>query len=699
MSKKGKSHLSFRLNIIFLIVFLLFAVLILQLGVVQILSGESAQDQIDRTENVTTNIPVPRGEMYDRNGNVIVDNASMYSITYTPPKGVQADDKLALAEKLSQYMSLDTESLRLRDRKEYFFLKNPDVIEERVDEEAMADLDSGEVYQAQLDAITEEEVADYDEETLQVIAINKELNQAYALAPHVVKDENISEEEYSRIAEHLPSLPGINVTTNWERKYPHGTVFQNYLGNISTREQGVPREKLQEYLALDYSRNDRVGRSGLEEEYESVLRGVKEKVQHTTDRNNNVIDSKVIREGKSGKDLVLSIDMEYQKRVDNIVQEELAKAVPNNPHMENAVVVVSKPDTGEVLAVSGQTYNRSASNSEERFSDTSHQAVYNAYLPGSVVKGATVLTGLHEDVIAPGTTFYDRPLQFPASEDMGSYANLGSVNDLQAIQLSSNVYMYNIAMRLGDYYYQPNQPLRMDEEQANYLMRYNFHQFGLGVPTGIDFPFEATGFEGSNPTGSDVMRTAIGQYSSYTAMQLNQYVSTIANGGNRIQPRFVTSIHEPSNSEERLGDVYRDFAPNTQNSLQMDQAYIERVQRGFEMVTQTPQGTSSDVFNNSRFGEYDIAGKSGTAEADQYLPRASGNGTYRVPLTNKNFVGYAPSEDPEIAFSVIVPALDAGASETPNYQIGARVVEAYFQLKEERAENAEEASQNENEES
>lgn len=677
-----------------MIVFILFAVLILQLGVVQILSGEAAQDQIDRTENVTTNIPVPRGEMYDRNGDVIVDNESMYSITYTPPKGVQADDKLALAENLSRHMSLETENLRLRDKKEYFFLKNPGVIEERVDEEETADLDSGEVYQAQLDAITEEDVEGYDEETLQVIAINKELNQAYALAPHVVKDENISEEEYSRIAEHLPALPGVNVTTNWERNYPNGNVFKNYLGNISTREQGVPRETLQEYLALDYSRNDRVGTSGLEEQYESVLRGVKEKVQHTTDRNNNVIDSQVIREGKSGKDLVLSIDMEYQKRVDNIVQEELAKAVPNNPHLENAVVVVSKPDTGEVLAVSGRTYDSSA-DPENRYSDTSHQAVYNAYLPGSVVKGATILAGLHEDVISPGTTIQDQPLRFPASEDMGSYSNLGYVNDLEALQRSSNVYMYNVAMRLGGYYYQPNQPLGMNVGEASDLMSYNFHQFGLGVPTGIDFPFEATGFEGSDPSGSDVMRTAIGQYSSYTAMQLNQYVSTIANGGYRIQPRFISSIHEPSNSEDNLGDVYKDYSPNIQNRLQMDQSYVERVQEGFRMVTQTPGGTASDVFNNDRYREYDISGKTGTAEADQYLPRSSGNGTYRVSLTNKTFVGYAPSEDPEIAFSVIVPALDAGADESPNYHIGARVAESYFQLKEERAENGENEAQEE----
>ncbi|WP_347860984.1 penicillin-binding protein 2 [Salimicrobium sp. PL1-032A] len=692
MSKKGKSHIPFRLNIIFLLVFLLFAALILQLGVVQILTGKAAQDQVDRTENVTTNIPVPRGEMFDRHGNLVVANDSMYSITYTPPKGVQSEEKLELAEKLSAYMSLDTDGLRLRDKKEYFFLKNPDVIEERIDREEMTDLEPGEVYQAQLDAITEKDVAGYDQQTLEIIALNKELSKAYALAPHVVKDEDITEEEYSKVAEHLPSLPGINVTSNWERAYPYGDSFKNYLGSISSREQGVPKEKLEEFLALDYSRNDRVGTNGLEEEYESVLRGVKEKVQHTTDRNNDVIDSKVIREGESGKDVVLSIDMEYQEKVDEIVREELEKAAPNNPELSNMVAVVSDPDTGEILAISGQSYNRDAEESENRFTDTSHQALYNAYAPGSVVKGATILTGLHEGVISPGTTFYDQPLQFPASAPMGSYAQLGNVNDLQALQLSSNVYMYHVAMRLGDYYYQPNQPLRMDVSKANGLLRNSFHQFGLGVPTHIDFPFEATGFEGSDPSGTDVMRTAIGQYSSYTALQLNQYISTIANGGYRLQPRFVTSIHEPSNKDGELGEVYKDYTPNTLNSLEMDQAYIERVQEGFRQVTQTPGGTASGVFNSERFAEYDIVGKTGTAEVDTYNP----DGSVKRALTNKNFVGYAPEEDPEIAFSVMVPALDE-ESESPNYQIGAKVAEAYFQLKEERAED-ESDSDDENEE-
>lgn len=185
---KKKTHLPFRLNMVFFIVFLLFGAIILQLGVVQILNGEEAQDEIDRTENTTTNIPVPRGEMYDRYGRVVVNNEPLYSITYTPPKGVKQLDRLELAERLAQYINMEFEDkLSTRDLKEYFFLKNREEVVERIKDEDTKDMDNGEVYQLQLDSIKETEVTSYDNQTKEVIAIKKELDKAYALSPHIIK--------------------------------------------------------------------------------------------------------------------------------------------------------------------------------------------------------------------------------------------------------------------------------------------------------------------------------------------------------------------------------------------------------------------------------------------------------------------------------------------------------------------------------
>ncbi|MCA0982737.1 penicillin-binding protein 2 [Halobacillus yeomjeoni] len=692
-SLKKKSHLPFRLNVVFFVVFLLFAAIILQLGVVQILNGEEAQDEIDRTENTTTNIPVPRGEMYDRYGRVVVDNQPLYSITYTPPKGVQSDDKLELAEQLAEYIDMEYENkLTTRDFKEYFYLKNAEDVKDRIKSEDTKDLTNGEVYQLQLDSIKEDEIDGYDNQTKEVIAIKKELDKAYALAPHVIKNSDITQEEYSKVAEHLANLPGINVTSDWERQYPYDNTFRNYIGSITSREQGVPREDLDYYMSLDYSRNDRVGISGLEQQYEKVLRGTKEKVQYETDKNNNVVNSKVIREGQRGKDLVLSIDIELQKKVDQIIQEELLNAIGKAPYdnryLENSIAVVSDPNTGEILAISGQTYNRNTEDGGSKFSDTSYQAVYNAYTPGSTVKGATILTGLHEGAIDTTFSINDKPLTIAGVPKKSYTPNIGWVNPESALQQSSNVYMFFLAMKLGGVTSMEYNRKALSLKDGTFsTFIYNFNQFGLGVKTGLDFPFEETGFQGDNPKPGNILDFAIGQFSTYTALQLNQYVSTIANGGDRIRPRLVKEIHEPSNSIEDLGPVSKDYGPDVLNTLEMDPSYIDLVQEGFRQVFQTRQGTASSVFSKEPYAKYRMAGKTGTAQSKKYLPKPDGDGYYGVDTLNKTLIGYAPYDDPEIAFSVMTPYVGIDATSTYNVSnnIGARIGKAYFELKEQRA--------------
>ncbi|WLR46256.1 penicillin-binding protein 2 [Halobacillus litoralis] len=691
---KHKSHLSFRLNVVFFVVFLIFAGIILQLGVVQILNGEEAQEEIDRTENTTTSIPVPRGEMYDRYGRVVVDNQPLYSITYTPPKGVQPTDKLQLAGEISKYIDMEYEGkLTDRDLKEYFFLQNQEKVTARIENEDTSELDNGEVYQLQLDSIRDDEIAGYDNQTKEIIAVKKELDKAYALAPHVLKNTDISEREYSVVAEHLAELPGINVTSDWERTYPYDSVFRSYIGSITSKEQGVPRDQLDYFMSLDYSRNDRVGTSGLEQEYEDVLRGTKEKVQYETDKNNNVINSKVIREGEKGKDLVLTIDMDLQERVNKIVQEELETAIRKAPgpnrHLENAVAVVSDPNTGEILAITGQTYNRTPEDGESRFTDTSHQALYNSYMPGSIVKGATVLTGLHEGAVTPNTWINDRPVNIGRSQKSSYTSNIGTVNDIAALQQSSNVYMYFLAMYLGGEYsnnYDMNYLSLKSGTFDNFI--FNFNQFGLGVKTGIDFPYEGLGVTGDPGGPGHILDFSIGQFSTYTPMQLNQYVSTIANGGDRMRPRLVKSVHEPS-LEDGLGPLYKDYSPEVLNQLEMDESYIERVQEGFRQVAQTNQGTASHVFSKEPFAQYNMAVKTGTAQSFKAVFDENGERTTYKNLLNKTLVGYAPSNDPEIAFSIVSPYLGEEASSTFNISnnIGARIGQAYFELKEERKEN------------
>lgn len=679
--KKKKAQLPFRLNILFFAVFLLFSVLILQLGVVQILNGESFQDEIDRTVQDTTKIPVPRGKIYDRYQNVIVDNKPLYSITYTPAKGVQAKDRLDVAKKLATFISMDTKGITDRNKKEYWYLENVDKAEKRLSKKEKEELDNSEQYKQILERITEEEISGFSKEELEVIAIKKELDKAYSLTPQIVKNEDVTPKEYARIAEHLDVLPGINATTDWEREYPFGDTFRSLVGSITSQEQGIPAEKEAYYITRGYSRNDRVGRSGLEELYEDMLRGRKEQIEYTTTKNGTVIDSKTIVEGKRGKDLVLSIDMEFQEKLDKIVRDELKKAKGAQPYenrfLNEALAVAINPQTGEVLAASGQRYDKK----NNEYKNEAFRVLYDAQVPGSTVKGATVLAGLQAGVISPGETIYDRPIKIKGTKPKGSLSkHIGLTDDSNALKKSSNVYMFYIALRIGGenrYPFPDNATARFDTA-AFQKMRNYYGQFGLGVKTGIDYPYESVGYEGEAKNDAGLlMNLAIGQFDTYTTMQLAQYVSTIANNGYRVRPHFLNEVREPIGDIGELGPISKSVETDVMNRIQMQDSYINRVQDGFRRAFQEPGGTGYSYWKGK---SYNPVGKTGTAESFFKDPD-TGN---VIPTDNYSLVGYAPFKEPEIAFAVIVPNLGKGNQSKIQHNIGTGLMDTYFDLKEER---------------
>ncbi|WP_027963443.1 peptidoglycan D,D-transpeptidase FtsI family protein [Halalkalibacillus halophilus] len=692
--KKQKSHLPLRLNLLFFAIFLLFSLLILQLGVVQILYGQDAQEEIDRTENVTSQTPVPRGRFFDRNGEMLVDNNATFAITYTPRKNVQPDDNLELAETLVNYIDIDPESVTQRNIEDYWIMQNTEEAASRLTDEELTGNDQ-EQYYSMLEHISEDDLNSITDEELEVIAVKRELDQAYELTPHIIKRDEISQEEYAIIAENLTRLPGINVTTDWERVDTQDGTFSNFIGRITSAEEGLPRQRLDYFLSRNYSRNDRVGRSGLEEQYENYLSGHKEVRRHETDSSGRVINSELIRQGERGKDLVLSVDIQLQKQLDQIVQEELENAInaypQRNQHMDDAMAVMMDPNTGEILAMSGQTYNRE----DGEFIDNSNRVLSHAFMPGSTVKGATILAGIDSGVISPGEVINDRPINIAGTAEKSSYRNLGNVNDIEALKLSSNVYMFLTALRMGgEFDYQEGENVNVGASGYYDMVNY-FKQFGFGVETGVDFPSESTGFRGSvegrEDIGGIMMDLAIGQHETYTTLQLAQYASTIANGGYRMEPRIVKQIHDPI-SAEGLGPVYEVREPKALNKIGMEDQYLDRVREGFRQAFQETNGTGYSEFDDA---EYSPAGKTGTAQ--EYIYHDDGS---RTDVENLSLVGYAPHDEPEVSFAIIVPktGIVRDMNETQysaNLKIGRRALDAYFDLKEQRGEEAEELEEQE----
>ncbi|WP_163581171.1 peptidoglycan D,D-transpeptidase FtsI family protein [Gracilibacillus saliphilus] len=685
-SKKNKAQLPFRLNILFLSVFLIFSLLIVQLGVVQILNGEEAQRQINQTENTPSEKSVPRGKMYDSDFDLILDNKAVKSITYTPPKnGESAEARLKLAEELAKYITIikDEEELddavRERDKKEYWYIKNRDEVIDLLSDEERESLDTGEQYQAELDAITQKHLdeIDWTSEVKNVIAIKKELDAAYELSPHVVVNEGLTDEEYAKVSEHLHDLSGIDAVIDWDRERLYEGTLGSFFGKLTSSDEGIPRENSDFYLSNGYTWNDRVGTSGLEEQYEHVLRGRKEKVQYTTDTNGNVINSEVVVEGQRGKDLILSLDMEFQAEVDKIVEEELRTAI-NNPYnntgyLKDALAVVMNPQTGDILALSGFRYDEE----EDEYLNQAYRTIYDAHEPGSAIKGATLLAGYQEGVVDIGTHLSDQPIKIKSTNEFASHTFLGfSISDLKAIQDSSNVYMAKIALEIAGATYRPGEILYNFDYSAFDTMRNYYSQFGLGVKTGIDLPFEATGVTGTNPAQGNLLHLSIGQYDTYTALQLAQYVSTIANDGYRMKPRLVKEIREPGNENGIPGKVIESFSPEVLNRVDMDDKYIERVQTGFRRVIN--DGTARNQWSNI---SYEVAAKTGTAQRPKF--EIINDEPVQVDeAENLSLVGYSPVENPEVAFAVIVP--DNGTKtgrHQVHHEIGKRIIEKYYDFK------------------
>ena len=202
-------------------------------------------------------------------------------------------------------------------------------------------------------------------------------------------------------------------------------------------------------------------------------------------------------------------------------------------------------------------------------------------------------------------------------------------------------------------------------------MREYFSQFGLGIRTGIDLPGEQIGFRGSveMANAGNVLDFAIGQYDSYTTMQLAQYVSTIANGGYRMQPHIVKEIREPSEGKEEIGPLAQEIKPKVLNRINAQDSWIQRVQGGFWGVFHEANGTGRAFANEP----YRAAGKTGTAET---VDRGTG-------VWNLSLVAYAPYENPEVAMAVVVPSayVKGGSPNSINSDIGKRVLKAYFDLK------------------
>ncbi|WP_237980472.1 peptidoglycan D,D-transpeptidase FtsI family protein [Bacillus thuringiensis] len=677
-----------RLNILFLCVFLLFSTMIIKLGKVQIIDSETYKNEVKKRENATVSLSVPRGKIFDREGNPVVDNKSLRTITYTKMKGVKSEDILQTARQLADIIEMpqeDIDKLTETDKKDFWMQLNPTLTEELVSKKEINKFKDKDITGKNLDKkieelkrkrVTDKNLQELTDKDIKVLAIKSKMTSGYQMAPQIIK-KDVSEKEFTIISEGLANFPGVDVSVDWERVYVNDGLFRSVLGNVSNSDEGLPSERLDYYLVRDYSRNDRIGKSYIEQQYEDVLHGTKKEVRSVADKQGTTIRTETISEGKSGKNLTLTIDMELQKKVEESIEKILKAYKGSESMLDRAFVVMMNPKNGQVLSMAGKRLVEKDGKTEVE--DYALGTMTSSYELGSTVKGATVLTGFETKAISPGTNFYDAPMKFKGTKEKKSWKNFGDIDDLRALQVSSNVYMFNIALKIAGVDYVKNSSLNIKQEYFD-KMRYYFRQFGLGVPTGIDLPNETAGQIGKkdNQPGF-LLDYSIGQYDTYTPLQLVQYISTIANGGYRMKPQIVQEVREQTSQKDEIGKVVHAVEPIVLNKIDMKEEYINQVKEGFRKVFQEGDGTGVRAFQKA---SYKPAGKTGTAQTVYGGESDIGRNEKgeRRECYNLTLAGYAPYDNPEVAFSVVVPWVINDKSGI-NSDIGKEVLDAYFELK------------------
>ncbi|MED0948656.1 penicillin-binding protein 2 [Bacillus mobilis] len=689
--KKSGRAIPTRLNILFLCVFLLFSAMIIQLGKVQILDGETYKNEVEKRENATVSLSVPRGKIFDREGNPVVDNKSLRTVTYTKMKGVKSEDILKTARQLADIIEMpqeDITKLTETDKKDFWMQLNPKLAENLVSKKEIDTFREKDISGKKLDKkieelkrkrVTNKNLQELTDKDIKVLAIKSKMTAGYQMAPQIIK-KDVSEKEFTIISEGLANLPGVDVSVDWERVYVNDGLFRSVLGNVSNSDEGLPSERLDYYLVRDYSRNDRVGKSYIEQQYEDVLHGAKREVRSVADKQGNTIRMETVSEGKSGKNLTLTIDMDLQKKVEESIEKILKAYKGSESMLDRAFVVMMNPKNGQVLSMAGKRLVEKDGKTEVE--DYALGTMTSSYELGSTVKGATVLTGFETKAITPGTYFYDAPMKFKGTKEKKSWKEFGNIDDLRALQVSSNVYMFHTALKIAGVDYVKNSSLNIKQEYFD-KMRYYFRQFGLGVPTGIDLPNETSGQIGKkdNQPGF-LLDYSIGQYDTYTPLQLVQYISTIANGGYRMKPQIVQEVREQTSQKDEIGKVMHSVEPIVLNKIDMKEEYINQVKEGFRRVFQEGDGTGVRAFQKA---SYKPAGKTGTAQTVYGGESDIGRNEKgeRRECYNLTLAGYAPYDNPEVAFSVVVPWVINDKSGI-NSDIGKEVLDAYFELKNKR---------------
>ena len=570
-----------RLKVFRVIVFVFFALLVARVFYLQIARG-GYYSELSRENRVRSIvIKAPRGIIYDRNGKKLVNNVPSFDLIAIPAD-ILKDQNLKKQE--------------------------------------MADI---------------AEVFGMNSQNVEVIVGSQNEN---SMNPVLIK-ENVSQDESLIFAEKYLNLKGFALDQTAVRQYEDGPYFSSFIGYSGK----ISKDDLVAHP--DYLMTDYIGKTGVEYGYEKNLRGVNGKQEVEVDSAGNIQKDFGVTEPVPGSDLVLGIDADLQKKLEDSLQAKL-----DETGTKTAAAVAIDPRNGEILAmVNIPSYDNnlfakgiSADDYQKLMSDPDkpmfNRSISGEYPPGSTFKPLVAAAALQEGTITPSTT-----LDCPAAINIGSYSfpdwkTHGLTDVRKAIAESVDIFFYAVGGGWGDI-----TGLGIDKihEYAD--------KFGLGRKLGIDIPGESSGLIPTQQWKQDKFgerwylgddyHCAIGQgFVTATPLQLANYIAAIANGGTVFQPHFVDSIKKIDGSVEKVNPVVL-------NKNFISAANLQVVREGMRQTVIS--GTAQPLKDLP----VEAAGKTGTAQFGSGNSREHGW-----------FVSFAPYNNPTIAMAELVEGGGEGFS-------------------------------------
>ncbi len=677
----------------YIVVIVISVIFIATLFNLQIVNGENYREQSEKRMLRTKNITAPRGEIYDRNGVILATNKLSYDVELYKVRvstKEQNDGILRLVEILNENSDKVYSTFPVNDDLNGFNFENDE--EEQKWKKEMK-LDSTLTFDQVIDKYIEKyELQDYSDNRLnqiKMIEIKYEANlNGYSLFNSATIAKDISQKSVAKIGEEKYKIYGISIVSVPKRYYPNGNLLSHTIGYVS-KISSTEYEKKKEQ---GYNVNSVIGKAGIEQSFEKYLRGKDGVIKEETDTLGNVSSQTETTEAKSGDNVTLTVDYRLQK----VAEESLLNAINGLQNgtlvgkkfsdANAGAVVVLDVDSGEVLAsasyptydinsliggISLKDWNALQNNS---LHPMLNRVVSGTYSPGSTFKMLVGMAGLMNGKITVDEKYYD-PGIYPYGYHpkcwlyTDRHMTHGWINIEGAIKGSCNCYFYEVGRRIG----------------ISEIVKYA-KLFGLGQKTGIELSGEVAGtIAGADDKSEDGLKSpwylgdtlsaAIGQSgSSYTPIQLANYIATIANGGKLNKVSLIKSVdNEVVGTSESLADINKYTSEYTgvnfeEKDLNINSEYIDAIKKGMLSVTSETGGTSYIVFKNS---DIQVAGKTGTAQ----VPNGNNNGI---------FVGFAPYDNPKIA---VVAVIEHGGEGTYTANVVKPIMEEYFNIDKESKQN------------